>query len=153
MLRSMTLYFALLCCVAITSLLQGCGDSGVAKAAGTYELDTAAMRTAMQAEIDKIEDPMERMGASMMLGMLGEMSMTITLNADGTASGVVVIAGEEDPATGNWTLTGNNISITMGSEGESNPETMSGTYEGDTIRLDAPGDEMPVQMVLKRKTT
>lgn len=153
MLRSMTLFFALLCCVAITSLLQGCGDSGTAKAAGTYELDTAAMRTSLQAELDKIEDPMERMGASMMLGMLSEMSMTITLNADGTASGVVVMAGEEDPATGNWTLTGNNISITMGSEGESNPETMSGTYEGDTIRLDAPGDEMPVQMVLKRKTT
>lgn len=151
MFRVFGLTVALMGLFLIASMLQGCGDSAVSKAAGTYELDTAAMRTSMQAEIDKIEDQMEKMGASMMLGMIGEMSITITLNADGTANGVMVMAGEEDPATGSWTLEGNAISITMTPEGESTAETMTGTFEGDTIRLDAPGEEMPFQMIFKRK--
>jgi len=152
MFRVFGLTVALLGCLLIASMLQGCGDSGTAKVAGTYELDKTAMKAAMQAEIDGIEDDMEKMGAAMMLGMIDMMSITITLNEDGSANGLMVMGGDEDPATGSWTLNGKAISITLAPEGDSNPETMSGTFDGDTIRLDAPEEEeMPFQMVFTRK--
>lgn len=143
------------------AVVGGCGDSkdsgdgartpaaATLNAAGTYSLDKEAVKAAMQAEIDKIEDPMEKMGASMMLGMIDMMSITITLNEDGTATGTMAMGGDEDPASGSWTLDGNVISITMASEGDS-PETMTGTFDGDTIRLSDADDEMPFQMVFKR---
>jgi len=149
MIRTALLTIALLCAVFLTSMLQGCGDSSEASAAGTYSLDKAAMKTALQAEIDSIEDPMEKMGASMMLGMIDEMSMTLSLNQDGTASGVFVMADEEENVYGNWTLTGSNISISLAPEGDT-PETMAGTFNGDTIRLSDPDDDTPFQMVFKR---
>ncbi|MFB3431937.1 MAG: hypothetical protein ABL309_13555 [Phycisphaerales bacterium] len=134
----------------VISMLQGCAESPAARVAGTYELDTDAMKAAMQAEIDQMEDEMEKMGASMMLGMIDGMSMTLTLNEDGTASGVVVMNGEEDPASGTWTLDGDAISITMASEGGS-PEEVTGTLDGDTIRMPSPGGQMPIDMVFKRQ--
>jgi hypothetical protein len=142
----------LLCSMFVISMLQGCGESATARAAGTYELDTTAMKAAVQAEIDSMEDEMEKMAAGMMLGMLDGMSMTLTLNEDGTASGVVVMNGEEDPATGTWTLDGDSISITMESE-DTAAEEMTGTLEGDTIRLSNPGDEMPFDMVFNRRAS
>lgn len=138
--------------VALLSLvcLPGCGKSPEARAAGTYELDKQAMKDAVQAEIDQIEDPMERMGASMMMGMFDMFSVTITLNADGTASGISEMAGESEYVSGTWTLTDNRISLTLAEEGEE-PETMTGILDGDTIRIETPDEEeMPFDMIFRR---
>jgi len=150
MIRTALLTITLFCAVFLTSMLQGCGDSSEASAAGTYELDKAAMKTALQAEIDSIEDPMEKMGASIMLDMIDAMSITLTLNQDGTASGVFLMGEDEDRASGNWTLTGSDISIALASEEGDTPETMAGTFNDDTIRLSDPDEDSPFQMIFTR---
>ncbi len=157
MIRIATLTMVLLCSVLITSLLQGCGDSGTAKAVGTYELDTAAMKTAMLAEIENTEDENEKMALGSMLGIIDATSMTITLNEDGTASvvmsGPMAVDDDEEHDSGTWTLTDQDISITMTSEGDDTSETITGTLEGDTIRLSSPDDEMPFDMVFNRRAS
>ncbi len=151
MFRHTTLILTLLTSLLMLTSLQGCGKSPMAKAAGTYELDKEAVKTAMQAEIEKIEDPMEKSMASGALGMVDAMSMTMTLNADGTATAATTGMPGAGTASGTWTLEGSTITITMAQEGE-NPDTISGTLSGDVITLSPPEEEMPFDMVFKRKT-
>ena len=156
MFRVVILTVALVCSMFAVSLLQGCSESVSAEArvAGTYELDAAAVKAAMQAEIDQIEDEMEKMGASMMMGMIDSMSITLTLNEDGTANGEMSMMGEATPASGTWTIDGDNITVTMAAEGDA-PEAMSGTVDGDTIRLSADDEnaDMPFDLVFVRQAS
>lgn len=154
MLRVVSLTLVLFCSLFAVSLLQGCGEqaSAESRVAGTYELDTDAAKAAMQAEIDQMEDEMEKMGATMMLGMIDSISMTLTLNEDGTANGEMTRDGEPNPATGTWTLDGDSITISMAAEGDE-PDAMSGTVDGDTIRMSGDDAEMPFDLVFVRQAS
>jgi hypothetical protein len=136
-------------------LLQGCGQSAESKHAGTYELDKAVIMEDMEATIAAIEDPEERegmeMGMAMMgAGMLDMMQMSITLNADGTASSTSLMMGETETVTGTWSARGDQVRIEMVQDGQT--EAVSGKITGDLLELIPPEDEdIPFRMVLKKK--
>jgi hypothetical protein len=138
-------------------LVAGCG-SGAASVAGVYELDKEAVKTSIQAEMKKAEESGDaemgaQFGGAMILGMIDSLTMTVTLNADGTASMVADIMGDQNTATGTWKLDGEAITITAVSPGEE-PETITGTVAGSKMTLKSPdGDEMPFDMVFKKKAT
>lgn len=136
-------------------ILTGCGQSAQAAMAGVYELDKAKIKADMQTQIDATEDEQEKMGMQMMAGFIDAMTMTLTLNEDGTATGVFTAMGDTENATGTWTINGDSISVTLGS-GDEEPDTMSGTVDGDTFELVPPGDDEsdmpPFNLAFKKRT-
>lgn len=136
-------------------LLQACGQPAESKHAGVYELDKDVIMDAMQADIAAIADPDERqameMGMAMMgAGMFDVMNMTLTLDADGTASSTTSMMGETETVTGRWSAAGDTVTIEMVDHGE--PEAITGKITGDSLELHPPdGEEMPFRLVLKRR--
>ncbi len=153
MFRVLVLTVALLGSLLIASMLQGCGDSGVARAAGTYEIDKAAIKAELQKEIEKIEDPNEKYMATNILGGIDGMpSMTFTLAKDGTLEATTVMMGMTDTAKGNWSISGSTVTFRMTETGTNDPDEMTGTLKGDRIELNAPeGEETPFKLIFKRK--
>ena len=149
--RRSTLFAVMIIAMLCAAALSGCTDPKAA-AAGTYEVDKAAFKAAAEADIKaKGENDPNATPAAMLLGMIDDMVMTLTLNADGTASMQSSIMGETQTGSGTWTLNGKSISITAGPSGET-PETFSGTIEGDAITLKAPpGQDMPFELVFKKR--
>jgi hypothetical protein len=138
------------------SLLLGCGKPAEVEHAGTWELDIQVVKDAMAAEIAGIEDPEERQamefGMAMIgSGMLDAMKMTLTLNADGTASSTTSMMGESETVQGTWSARGNRLTIEMVQDNKS--EEVSAVVEGDTLELIPPDDEeMPFRMIMRRQT-
>lgn len=153
MTRSFLIVASLLSALLCAAMLQGCGDATPSSAVGVYELDKAAMKASMQAEIDKIEDPMEKMGASMAMSFMDSMSMTIDLKADGTVEAVTnVPMGGTDSARGTWSMKGSAITFKMTHTDEGDPEEMTGTLKGGTLELTTPDEaEMPYNLVFNKK--
>lgn len=135
--------------------LQGCGKPDTASHAGTWDLDIEVVKEAMAAEIAAIEDPEERQamefGMEMIgAGMLDAMEMTLTLNADGTASSTTSMMGETETVGGTWSAEGNHLTIEMVQDGES--DAVAALVEGDTLELIPPeGEDMPFRMILHRR--
>ena len=144
-LSSITSLIALLLLVVVQS-----GCSGEADISGTYDLDKAAVKAAMEAEMKakgEDKDPM----AAFAMGMIESMNVSMTLNADGTASMQMSMMGEAQTASGTWTRSGKSITVTMAEPGET-PTPANGTIDGDTITLKPPeGQDMPFDMVFKKK--
>jgi hypothetical protein len=137
-------------------LLHGCGNAAPASShAGTWELDMQVVKDAMLAEIAEIEDPEERQamefGMAMIgSGMLDAMSMTLTLNADGTASSTTSMMGESETVRGTWSARNDHLTIEMTQDGES--EAVSAVVDGDTLELIPPeGEEMPFRMIMRKR--
>lgn len=153
MYRVFVLTVALLGSLLIATMLQGCGDSGVARAAGTYEIDKAAIKAELQKEIDKIEDPNEKyMTTTVLQGIDSMPSMTFTLGKDGTLEATTVVMGMTDTAKGNWSISGSTVTFRMTETGANDPDEMTGTLKGDRIELNAlEGEDMPFRMIFKRK--
>lgn len=143
-------------CLLVFGALQGCGKSVESQHAGTYELDKAVIMESIEAEIAVIEDAEEReaMEAGLAMvgsGMLDMMRLTITLNADGTASSTTSMMGESDTVTGTWVTRGDAVTITM-IEADGSSEPVNGMITGDTLELFPPEDEeLPFRMVLRRQ--
>ncbi len=166
MTRRSTLFTLLSVVLMCTLLLTACGGGGgggggaatETSVAGVYELDKAAIRKAAEEELKKQqaeaggeENPLGDRGVSMMMGMIDEMNMTLTLNADKTAKMDMSMMGDTTVATGTWSLSGSTITITLAEEGRP-PEPATGTVSGNTITLNPPEDEeMPFDMVFKKK--
>lgn len=137
------------------SLLLGCGKPAEVEHAGTWELDIQVVKDAMAAEIAGIEDPEERQamefGMAMIgAGMLDEMQMTLTLNADGTASSTTSMMGESETVQGTWSARGNRLNIEMVQDNKS--EEVSAVVDGDTLELIPPDDEeMPFRMIMRKQ--
>jgi hypothetical protein len=148
--RSTVFAFAIIVLLCAATL-PGCTDPK-AKAAGTYEVDKAAIKAAAEAEIKaKGENDPDSMGAAMMLGMIDAMVMTMTLNVDGTAKMQTSVMGQTDTESGTFTISGKTITIRVASEGES-AEPLTGTISDDTITLNPPKDqEMPFDLVFRKK--
>ena len=137
----------LICSIA----LSGCSDPK-AKAVGTYELDKEAIRAAAAAEVKaKGEHDPSAAGAEMMLGIVDQMAMVITLNADGSATMQTAMIGQTSTASGTWTISGTTISITGAPPGQERV-TLAGTIVGDTITLKpASQNDLPYDLVFKKK--
>lgn len=137
------------------SLLLGCGKPAEVAHAGTWELDIQVVKDAMAAEIAGIEDPEERqameIGMAMIgSGMLDAMKMTLTLNADGTASSTTSMMGESETVQGTWSASGNRLTIEMVQDNKS--EEVNAVVEGDTLELIPPEDEeMPFRMIMRKQ--
>jgi len=136
-------------------LLQACGKSPEPSHAGTWELDIQVVKDAMMAEIATIEDPAERQAMEFGMAMLGSgmldaMSMSLTLNPDGTASSTTSMMGESDTVHGTWSARGDQLTIEMTQDGES--DSISAVVEGDTLELIPPeGEAMPFRMIMRKR--
>ena len=122
-----------------TMLLPACSKSEPS-IAGTYTLEKDAVKAALREEINAIEDPEERMMAQMVLGFIDSLEMSITLNDDKTASAVTRAMNTTDTATGTWSRSGENITITLAPP-DLEPQSMRGTIRNDTLELHSPETE------------
>lgn len=140
---------------AFAAGLWGCGPPAAERHAGTWELDTALVKAAMEAEIASIEDDAERqaMEAGMALmgsRMLDALRITLVLNADGTAVSTTNMMGERELVNGTWSASGNILTIEMTKDGES--EAIRGRVEDDLLELlPAEDEELPFPMVLRKQ--
>jgi len=156
MFRRMVYVPALAAMLMALVALQGCGKAVESRHAGTYELDKAVIMESIAAEIAAIQDPEEREAMEMGLatvgsGMLEMMRLTVTLNADGTASSTTSMMGESETVTGTWVVRGDAVTITM-IEADGGSEPVNGRITGDTLELFPPEDEeLPFRMVLRRQ--
>lgn len=153
MFRVFGLTVALLGSLLIVSMLQGCSESGTAKAVGTYELDKTAIKAELQKEIERIEDPTEKYEATVRLGGIDDFpAMSFVLAADGTLEAKTVMMGMTDTAKGNWSISGSTVTFRMTETGATDPDEMTGTLKGDSLELNPPdGQEMPFRMIFTRK--
>ena len=131
---------------------------------GTWVMDTAqfasdfekAMRE--QAASADSEVPAEMLDA-MIQGQVERMRsarMTLTIASGGTWSGEFSGMDREEPgsASGTWTQEGDTLTIvTTHEDGEpkDEPETMTGTFAGNQIRVNLPDADMAIQMVFNRE--
>ena len=135
--------------------LSGCGPSEATRYAGTWELDTAIVKAAIEAEIASIEDEEERqaMEAGMALmgsRMLEALRITLVLNEDGTAVSTTSMMGESETVNGNWSVADDVLTIEMTGNGES--QTIRGRVEDDLLELlPAEDEELPFPMVLRKQ--
>ena len=90
------------------------------------------------------------LAVAMMQGMIDAMQMTLVLNADGTASSDLSMMGQNEKTTGTWSISGETITLNLADEGVE-PEPVTGTLRGDRLEIHAQDDEMPVNMIFKRK--
>ncbi len=164
--------FAIALLLTTSLFAAGCGgDSGGGGGggpAGTYVMDTAAMKP----EIEKMMGPMMEMAKKALemmpedqrakaqkemdaksADMMKEFNFTVTLNGDGTFAVVGATEGKKDQARGTWKLDGTTLSITTtherGKEQE-NPETIQGTLKNGVIRM-RPEKDMPFDLVFKKQ--
>mgnify|MGYP006272503897 FL=1 len=122
----------------------------MADAAGTYELDNEAIQSDFQQRLDEMEEGPEKIGAQMAAGMISSMQMTIALNEDGTASVNTTMMGQTDQSPATWSISGETITLTVTPE-NGEPDTATGTLEGDTLTLDPPdGQNMPIDLVFNK---
>lgn len=144
---------ALVAMLAAVLMLHGCGDSAVTKAAGTYELDKPAMKAAMQAKIDRMEDQTEKfMATGILRGIDTLPSMTFVLKADGSFEATTVMMGMVDTSKGNWSVKGSTVTFRMAETGQDDPDQMTGTLTGNRIELNPPDEaDAPFRLVFQRK--
>ncbi len=122
---------------------------------GTWQLDNQVVKDAMMADIAAIEDPEERQAMELGMAMLGagmidEMSMILSLNADGTASSTTSMMGDSETVHGSWTASGNMLTIEMEQDGQS--DAVAARVDGDTLELIPPeGEELPFRMIMRRR--
>lgn len=131
-------------------LVQGCGSSGDASLAGTWEIDHDRMTDELAERLDQSRDPMEVGLARMVIGMISNMRWTAKLHDDGTLSLTMEEPGSSMKATGQWSLSGDAVTIEYVDERE-RKTTMTGRLEGERIRLE-PFQEGGPGLLLKRST-
>jgi len=138
-----------------TVSLQGCGRPDAASHAGTWELDTAVVREAMAAEVAAIEDPEERRAMELGMAMMGEkmldaMSMTLTLNPDGSATSTTRMMDQSETVSGTWSAEGDMLTIVMEQEGQS--EAVAARVDGELLELLPPeGRGMPLPIIMRKR--
>ncbi|MFK7741427.1 MAG: lipocalin family protein [Planctomycetota bacterium] len=141
---------ATLFCLLSMTLMTSCGADAAASAAGVYELDTSAVKKAMEAELANASEAEKAMAPTMMK-MFDSMKMSMELKADGTAEMKSSGPMGDQTDTGTWKIDGNKISMTAkGSDGKD--ETKTGTLEGGVITVNeemGPGKTM--KLMLRKK--
>lgn len=134
------------------SLATSCGSNAAASAAGTYELDKAAMKQAIQAAIPA--DQKDKMPAGVLDGMVDGMNVTIDLKADGTASMAMKMEmmGQkmEDSGTGTWKLDGNKLTMTTKNKA-GKEETKTVDYANGSFSIEEDQGGMKMRMTFKKK--
>lgn len=154
--KNLALMIAMLATLLIgTASLQGCGRPDAASHAGTWELDTEVVREAMAAEVAAIEDPEERRAMELGMAMMGEkmldaMSMTLTLNPDGSAASTTSMMDESETVRGTWSAEGDMLTIVMEQDGQS--QAVAARVDGELLELLPPeGQGMPLPMIMRKR--
>ncbi len=131
--------------------LQKLRELPMIKASGTYELDKRTIERAIRQEMGKTEIEDEKTELRILLGALGSLTMTLTLNANGEAVRVSDLAGDVKTLAGTWYVSGSDIALKLAIPGEE-PEVMRGKVYGHAIKFDSPDEEeMPVNLIFKRQ--
>ena len=139
---------SLLC--AITSfLLAACGGGNAA--AGVYELDTAAFKEALLANMPA-EAKKEKATMDLLDGMVASVDVSIELRADGTAVITPEAAAGQpgNAATGTWKLDGSKLTVTT-KQKDGKEEAMTADYANGAFTSEVAQGEMKMKMTFKRK--
>lgn len=134
------------------SFVAACGGAA-SKAAGVYELDKAAFRAAMLANMPA-EVQKEPKALEMFDGMINGMKVTFDLKADGTAAmnatTTLLDKTQEESATGTWKLDGSKLTIqTKDKAGKEESKTVD--YVEGSFTVEEDKDGMKVKMTFKKK--
>ena len=128
------------------SLVTACGG-GASSAAGVYHLDTAPFRERMAAEMKGVPEAEVK---KQLDAMVGNMSGSIDLKADGSASIKLHMMMMNEEATGTWKLDGATLSITAkGKDGKE--ETKTAKFADGAITIEEQEGKEKMQMVFRRK--
>jgi len=138
-----------------TCLLAACGGGGAAAAgaaaAGVYELDKAAFKEAMLANMPE-EAKKEKMATDMIDGMVAAMNMSIELKADGTAQMTNKgMPGKPDEVeSGTWKLDGSKITFdTKDKDGKA--ESHTADYANGSITVEMAEGPQKMRLTFKKK--
>jgi len=134
------------------SFVAACGGAS-SKAAGVYELDKAAFRAAMLANMPA-EAQKEPKALEMIDGMIKDMQVSFDLKADGTAAmnarTVMFGKAQEESATGTWKLDGTKLTIHMKDKaGKEESKTVDYVEGSFTVEEEKGGQKM--KMTFKKK--
>ena len=125
-----------------------------AKLAGTWVLENDKI---MEMNESVIPDEATPEMKAMMAQMFAQMEMSITLNADGSATSIGKapnpLGGEAETknATGSWKLDGDVVTIEMKEDGSDTSEAQDGKIEGDRILMTFTDGPAPMKMSFKRQ--
>ena len=150
MLRGMKKTFGTFVSALALSLLAACGDSSAAnKAVGTYKLDKAAMKTAMEAQMPE-EAKGSEMAAQMMEQMMGSLDGSIELKADGSAAlSMKMPPMVDEQTTGTWKLEGEKITITAKNK-DGAEEAKVAAFADGTITIEEEQDGKKMKIVFRK---
>ena len=133
-------------------LLGGCGGKP-SKAEGTYELDKSAfVEQGLKTMIDSGRIPARARDFGKR--QLERVSTTLELKPDGTFVNLVEIAGyKKHTYTGDWTQTGAKIELQQTqADGEDKEDSMTGTLDGDILRLIHEEKGVPFAYPMRRRS-
>lgn len=124
-------------------IVAACGDTS---AAGTYKLDTAALREQMRKQMPP-DAPKE--ATEQFEKMTEAMQGSIELKSDGTASFVFKAPPfADESASGTWKLDGNALTLTTTKDGKQDTETA--TLSGGTITLRKEESGQTMELVFRK---
>lgn len=119
--------------------------------AGAYELDKAAMKDAMMAQMPE-EAKAQPNAADMVAKMIDGMNVSMDLAADGTVQLAMkmVMFGQEQASTakGTWSLEGDKLTMTTTNE-SGQEETKVARYENGRVLVDEEGQ--PTMTFVRKK--
>lgn len=134
---------------AFTLSVAACGGS--ASAAGVYELDKAAFKESMLANMPP-EAKKEKAAMDMIDAMFANMNITIELKADGAATmtNKGMTGQKDDTETGTWKLAGSSLTIsTKGKDGKE--ETKTANYAAGSFSVEMEEEGKKMKMTFKKK--
>lgn len=134
---------------AFTLSVAACGGS--ASAAGVYELDKAAFKESMLANMPP-EAKKEKAAMDMIDGMFANMNITIELKADGSATmtNKGMPGQKDDTETGTWKLEGSSLKMTTkGKDGKD--ETKTANYAAGSFSVEMEEEGKKMKMTFKKK--
>lgn len=134
--------------------VAGCGGASAGSAAGTYELDKAAMKEAMLAAVPA-EQKANKEAMAMIESMASSMEGTVELKADGTATMrmKMEMMGKtmDDSETGTWKLDGNKLSITTKDKASGKDETHTVDYANGSFAIEQAEGPTKMKLTFRRK--
>lgn len=127
---------------------------------GTWVVDNKKLLEINEAAFEEMVPPdaPAEIGEQMMK-MFKELELTLTLQADGTATGVSVtpdpFGGEgkrTSEATGSWKMDGDEAAITMQGEDQPEPQTQNAKIDGDYLIISVDNGPADIKIPLMRET-
>lgn len=137
--------------VLVLATLLGCSGNAATGASGSYQLETDGFAESM-ADIFIEQGKVPADARPQAIAALEGATMDVDLATDGTFTFSQKIAGDKHVYTGTWTETGSAVTLNQTHDnGEEIEDEMSGTLDGDALRMTYTSEGHTLKFLLRRK--